>query len=61
MLELEIRHAIKEDFPDVFILLKQLLPEKKFDEDKLKKVFRKGINSKDDEYLCVILNNNLVL
>jgi GNAT superfamily N-acetyltransferase len=47
-----IRRTAKEDFDAVFILLRQLWPNKELHEDAMKRVLDQALRSRSDVYLC---------
>lgn len=55
-----IRDSEIEDFNDVFLLFKQLWPNKELNYQDLKTVFNRGIPSDNDKYICAELDNKVV-
>ena len=55
-----IRECTKEDFGRISKLLAQLWPEKTLDKPKLQQVFLRGLSSDSQEYICAVVENNIV-
>ncbi len=51
-MDIKIRHSKFEDFQDVFLLFKQLWPDKELHFNDLMTVFIRGIQSDFDKYIC---------
>jgi len=52
-MNIEIRKAAEKDFTKVYPLFEQLWPNKELDENALRAVFNRGVNSSTDELLCL--------
>lgn len=55
-----IRNAIDNDFKSIFLLFKQLWPNKELNRGDLFRVFKRGIVSDSDEYLCAEVNEEVI-
>ena len=60
MNKVRIRKATTKDFSAIFLLLKQLWPDKELHTDDMKKVYVRGIDSNSDEYFCAEIHNRVV-
>jgi GNAT superfamily N-acetyltransferase len=56
----EIRPARSEDFNGVLELLRQLWPEGKLDESRLRPIFERALNSETQAYRCAINTKQVV-
>jgi|ERR1019366_6026405 glucosamine-phosphate N-acetyltransferase len=54
-----IRQCASTDFEQIFVLLKQLWPEKTLDSDALFRVYSRGLASDLQRYLCAVENENV--
>ena len=59
-MDIKIRKATENDFEKVYPLFEQLWPNKELDEDALRIVFNRGVNSDTDELLCLDYLNELI-
>ena len=48
---INISKAKTDDFPEIFVLLQQLWPDKKLDKERLKEAFDQGLENQFQEYL----------
>lgn len=55
-----IRDSKIEDFNDVFLLFKQLWPNKKLNFNDLMTVFNRGLQSDNDKYICAEIDNKVI-
>jgi glucosamine-phosphate N-acetyltransferase len=58
--EIKIKKPKQEDFVDVYLLLKQLWPEKKIKRKVLEKVFYEGLKSTAEEYLVAWFDDVII-
>ncbi len=58
--EIKIKKPKQEDFIDVYLLLKQLWPEKKIKRKVLEKVFTEGLKSTAGEYLVAWFDDVII-
>lgn len=56
----EIRSVKENDFEAVFLLFKQLWPNKELNKYDLFEVFKRGIISENDEYYCAEVNGEVI-
>jgi GNAT superfamily N-acetyltransferase len=59
-MDIRIRKATEKDFEKVYPLFEQLWPTKELDKDALRTVFERGINSDNDELLCLDYSDGLI-
>lgn len=59
-MEPTIDTVIKEDFPEILPLFKQLWPNKEINTEKLRIVFERGIDSIQDDLFCIKIDNKII-
>lgn len=58
--KIKIKNSEIQDFNQVFLLLNQLWQNKELNKNNLKNVFKKGLTSKNEIYLCAEVNNKII-
>ena len=59
-MDVKIRKATENDFEKVYPLFEQLWPNKELDNNSLRVVFNRAINSDTDELLCLDYSDELI-
>jgi len=59
-MNIEIRKAAEKDFTKVYPLFEQLWPNKELDENELRIVFDRGVNSDTDELFCLAYSGEII-
>ena len=59
-MDIIIRNSKSEDFNDIFLLFKQLWPNKELNINDLNVVFNRGIQSHIDKYISAEINGNII-
>jgi ribosomal protein S18 acetylase RimI-like enzyme len=58
-MEITLRNAREEDFPEVFPLLQQLWPDQDLKREKSEKIYKNGLNVDRNYYLCALHNKKI--
>lgn len=58
--KITIRNTKSQDFESIFLLLEQLWPDKKLSKTALKKVFKRLLNSPQEESFCAEIDDQII-